>query len=98
LVRAGDSRARDGPDGWAGPDTDGAVFPESPVGFTGGSLNFPVEDMHRMENLLATGAAGFAVLLFGLALLAMTVGQYQMAGFSFLSASVVIYLRETRLV
>lgn len=51
-----------------------------------------------MANLLATGAAALAVLLFGAALLAMTVGDFRLAGFSFLSASLVIYIRETRLV
>ena len=49
-------------------------------------------------NVLATAAAGLAILLFGAALLAMTSGDFQVAGFSFLSASVVIYLRETYLV
>lgn len=51
-----------------------------------------------MGNLLATVAAAIAVLLMGTALLAMANGDFQVAGFSFLSASVVIYLRETRLV
>ncbi|QIO24664.1 hypothetical protein [Haloarcula sp. JP-L23] len=51
-----------------------------------------------MENLLATVAAGLAVLLIGTALLAMSNGDLQVAGFSFLCASLVIYLRETRLV
>lgn len=51
-----------------------------------------------MANLLATGAAGLALFLFGTALLAMANGNLQVAGFSFLSASVVIYFRETRLV
>jgi len=51
-----------------------------------------------MANLPATGAAVLAVVLFGLALLAMAAGDFRVAGFSFLSASVVIYLRESRLV
>ena len=51
-----------------------------------------------MANFLATGAAALAVLLFGVALLAMAEGSLRVAGFSFLSASVVIFLRETRLV
>jgi hypothetical protein len=49
-------------------------------------------------NVLATGAALLAVLLFGGALVAMSNGSYGAAGFSFLSASVVIYLRETYLI
>lgn len=51
-----------------------------------------------MVNLLATGAAAVAVLLFAVALLMMTWGNLQVAGFCFLSASLVIYLRETRFV
>lgn len=50
-----------------------------------------------MQNPLATGAAGLAVVLFVVALASMSSGNLQAAGFSFLSASVVIYLRETRL-
>jgi hypothetical protein len=41
-------------------------------------------------------AAG-AVVLFGVALVAMAVGELLVAGLCFLSASIVIYLRETRL-
>ena len=51
-----------------------------------------------MRNLSATAAALFAVLLFGGALLGMAVGDLRAAGFSFLCASLVIYLRETYLV
>lgn len=51
-----------------------------------------------MSNRLATAAAVLAVVLFGIAMFAMANGNFQAAGFSFLSASVVIYLRETRLV
>jgi hypothetical protein len=51
-----------------------------------------------MVNLLATAAALFALLLFGVGLVAMTGGSFGPAGVSFLSASVVIYLRETYLV
>lgn len=51
-----------------------------------------------MSNRLATAAAALAVVLFAIALFAMANRNFQAAGFSFLSASVVIYLRETRLV
>lgn len=51
-----------------------------------------------MANLAATAAAGIAVLLVGTALFAMSAGDLRVAGFSFLCASLVIYLRETRLV
>ena len=51
-----------------------------------------------MNNALATAAAAFAVVLFAIAMWAMANGNFQAAGFSFLSASVVIYIRETRLV
>ena len=51
-----------------------------------------------MANLPATAAAGLAVVLFGFGLLAMTEGSLAPAGASFLSASLVIYIRETYLV
>ena len=51
-----------------------------------------------MTNLPATAAAGLAVVLFGFGLLAMTEGSFAPAGASFLSASLVIYIRETYLV
>jgi hypothetical protein len=51
-----------------------------------------------MVNLPATAAAGIAVVLFGVALFSMSNGNYGAAGFSFLSASLVIYARETYLV
>jgi len=51
-----------------------------------------------MPNYLATAAALFVVVLFLVALFAMTVGDYAVAGVMFLSASIVIYLREKRLV
>ena len=51
-----------------------------------------------MVDLLATAAAGLAVVLFGFGLLAMTEGSFAPAGASFLSASLVIYIRETYLV
>lgn len=51
-----------------------------------------------MENPLATAAAAFVIVLFIAALAAMTIGNYAVAGVFFLSASIVIYLREKRLV
>ncbi|WP_311172924.1 hypothetical protein [Halobellus ordinarius] len=51
-----------------------------------------------MENLLATGAIVVVVALFGFALYQMTIGDYTVAGMSFLSASIVIYYRENHLV
>ena len=51
-----------------------------------------------MRNLPATAAALLALLLFGVALFGMAAGDLRAAGFSFLCASLVIYLRETYLV
>ncbi len=51
-----------------------------------------------MANVLATAAAGLVILLFGIALLTMSSGNFQVAGLCFLSAMIAIYLRETRLV
>ncbi|WP_197052380.1 hypothetical protein [Halobellus rufus] len=51
-----------------------------------------------MDNPLATAAAVLVVVLFVVALGAMTIGNYAAAGVFFLSASLVIYLREKRLV
>lgn len=51
-----------------------------------------------MENPLATGLALVAVVLAVAALFAMSAGNIQVAGFLFLSVSVVVYLRETRVV
>lgn len=51
-----------------------------------------------MQNLLATVAVGVVLVLFGIALYWMTVGDYTAAGLCFLSASIVIYYRENRLV
>lgn len=48
-----------------------------------------------MVDIPATATAALSVLLFGIALVAMTNGNYRVAGVSFLSASIVIYLRET---
>jgi hypothetical protein len=50
-----------------------------------------------MVNLPATGAAVVAAGLFGFALLAMTARDLRVAGFCFLSAALVIYVRETYL-
>lgn len=49
-----------------------------------------------MSNLLATGMALFAVVLAAVALFAMSAGDIRLAGFCFLSVSLVLYLRETR--
>ncbi|WP_276273231.1 hypothetical protein [Haloarcula litorea] len=49
-----------------------------------------------MADLIPTALAVLATALIGTALIAMTVGNLRAAGFSFLSASLVIYLRETR--
>ncbi|MBB6646663.1 hypothetical protein [Halobellus ruber] len=51
-----------------------------------------------MVNYLATVAAVLVVVLFGVALYALSVGRYTAAGVSFFSASLVIYFRESRLV
>jgi hypothetical protein len=51
-----------------------------------------------MAKLLSTAAAAFAVVLVGAALVLMANRQLAVAGFCFLSASIVIYLRATRLV
>jgi uncharacterized membrane protein len=50
-----------------------------------------------MADAVSTGMAVFAVVLIGVALYAMAVGSLTVAGMCFLSASLVIYLRETRL-
>lgn len=49
-----------------------------------------------MVELIPTALAVLATALIGTALIAMTVGNLQAAGFSFLGASLVIYFRETR--
>jgi hypothetical protein len=51
-----------------------------------------------MSGVSATVAAAFAVLLFVGAMVAMANQSFMIAGFCFLSASVVIYFRATRLV
>jgi hypothetical protein len=50
-----------------------------------------------MADAVSTGMAVFAVVLIGVALYAMAAGSLTVAGMCFLSASLVIYLRETRL-
>jgi len=50
-----------------------------------------------MADAVSTGMAVFAVVLIGVALYAMAAGSYTVAGMCFLSASLLIYLRETRL-
>lgn len=49
-----------------------------------------------MVEFVPTALAALAALLVGVALWAMTAGNLQVAGLCFLSASLVIYLRETR--
>lgn len=51
-----------------------------------------------MQNPLATVAVVIVLVLFGFALYWMSVGDYTVAGLCFLSASIVIYYRENRLV
>ncbi|ESS06937.1 MAG: hypothetical protein A07HB70_00906 [uncultured archaeon A07HB70] len=51
-----------------------------------------------MVDAPATAAAAVAVVLFGTALVAMTGREFQVAGFCFLSAALVIYVRERFLV
>jgi len=49
-----------------------------------------------MADTTATALAVIAVVLVGVALVAMAAGSLTLAGTSFLSASLVIFLRETR--
>lgn len=51
-----------------------------------------------MVNYPATAAVVLVVVLFAVALVAMSAGRLTAAGLSFFSASLVIYFRETRLV
>lgn len=51
-----------------------------------------------MANVSATAAAALAVVLFLTAVFFMANEQFAVAGFCFLSASIVIYFRATRLV
>ena len=74
-----------------GGQSTGSVSPR-PTIYTA-RLDFPC-----MENVLASVAVVVVVGLFASALYWMTVGDYTAAGLSFLSASIVIYYRENRLV
>jgi len=49
-----------------------------------------------MAELVPTALAGLAVVLFGVALFSLRAGNFAVAGMSFMSASLVIYFRETR--
>jgi hypothetical protein len=49
-----------------------------------------------MVEMIRTVLAALAVVLFATALAAMTAQRLRVAGFCFLSASLVIYVRETR--
>jgi len=51
-----------------------------------------------MVNWPATAIAVFVVVLFGVALVSMSTGALRIAGLCFLSASVLMYVRETRFV
>ncbi|MFB6252076.1 MAG: hypothetical protein ABEI27_10410 [Halobellus sp.] len=51
-----------------------------------------------MRTLLANAAIVVVLALFGAALYAMTLPDYALAGVMFLSASIVIYYRENKLV
>lgn len=62
-----------------------------------GSVYFARRVPPVMVNVPAAAAAGVVVLLFGAALVSMANGNLMLAGLSFLGASVLIYLRETRL-
>lgn len=48
-----------------------------------------------MVNLPAAALAAIAVFLMATAVIAMTIRELRIAGFCFLSASLVIYIRET---
>jgi len=61
----------------------------------------PAAETRRIEvtetvNPLSAALAALAVVLFATALLMMAADRLAVAGFCFLSASLVIYLRETR--
>jgi len=49
-----------------------------------------------MGDIISTGLAVLAVALTGVALFALAAGNFTAAGMSFLSMSLVIYMRETR--
>ncbi len=50
-----------------------------------------------MVEVIPTLLAVVVVVLFGIALWAMSAGNFTLAGTSFLSASIAIYFRETRI-
>lgn len=50
-----------------------------------------------MADVISTGLAVVAVVLVGAALLALNAGNLTVAGMCFLSTSIVIYLRQSRL-
>lgn len=50
-----------------------------------------------MAEIIPTGLAILAVAVFGVALYAMTIDRFAVAGASFLSASLLIFLRERHL-
>ncbi|GAA0307291.1 hypothetical protein [Halarchaeum salinum] len=50
-----------------------------------------------IDTTLRAGTAAVVIALFGIALVLMARGQLQFAGLSFLGASVLIYLHESRL-
>lgn len=50
-----------------------------------------------MADVITTGLAVVAVLLIGTALVGLSIGNFTVAGMSFFSTSIVIYLRESRL-
>ncbi|MFB6309933.1 MAG: hypothetical protein ABEH64_01995 [Salinirussus sp.] len=50
-----------------------------------------------MADFISTALLVLVLALFGIALYALAIGRLTVAGLSFLSASVTIYLRETRL-
>lgn len=76
----------------------GTPVPARPAAPAGGRDYFVGRVCLYMVNVLATVAAVFAVVLFGFGLLSMNGGSFTTAGASFLSASLLIYMRETYLV
>jgi F0F1-type ATP synthase assembly protein I len=50
-----------------------------------------------MADIVSRGLAVLAVVLFVVALFTMTIERFTAAGMSFLSASIVLYLRESRI-
>jgi hypothetical protein len=50
-----------------------------------------------MADIVSRGLAVLALLLFVVAMFTMTIERFTAAGMSFLSASIVLYMRETRI-